>query len=91
MAAKRTPKPKPELPRVHPDLPGFNIEINPLGEVKMNYTHEELNLFLNKNVKDKKFRGRTDIVGMPDSFYEPPAPEDAKPWKEEDGELKIEN
>jgi len=81
MSAKKLPKPKPDdlppaLPRVHPDLPGFSVEINGLGEVTMSYTHDELNKFLNKNVKDKKLKSRKDIEGMPESFYEAPSPDE---------------
>jgi len=88
--AKRTPKPKEALPRVHPDLAGFNIEINSLGEIKTNYDLDQLNLFLNKNVKDKKFRGREDIAGVPDAFKEPATPEDTQPWKDPDAGDDIE-
>lgn len=76
MTAKKTPKKKNEMPRVHPELEGFNIEINSFGEVKTNYDLDKLNLFLNKNVKDKKFRGRDDIEGVPDELKEAAAPED---------------
>jgi hypothetical protein len=86
MAAKRTPKPKQELPRVHPDLAGFNIEINSLGEIKTNYDLDKLNLFLNKNVKDKKFRGREDIEGVPEAFKEAADPAESLPWQDPDKE-----
>lgn len=76
MTAKRTPKKKNEMPRVHPELEGFNIEINSFGEVKTNYDLDKLNLFLNQNVKDKKFRGRDDIEGVPEAFKEAAAPDD---------------
>jgi hypothetical protein len=55
----------PTKPRVHPDLEGFNIEINSFGEVRTVYDLDKLNQFLNKNVRDKKFRGREDIEGAP--------------------------
>ena len=40
--------------RVHKDLEGFEIGISPTGQVISNFTHEQLNEFLNKHVKDKK-------------------------------------
>ncbi len=52
-----TPKKKndPEKKaRVHKDLEGFEIGISPTGQVVSNFTHEQLNEFLNKHVKDKK-------------------------------------
>ena len=40
--------------RVHKDLAGFEIGISPTGQVVSNFTHDQLNEFLNKHVKDKK-------------------------------------
>ena len=40
--------------RVHKDLEGFEIGISPTGQVISNFTHDQLNEFLNKHVKDKK-------------------------------------
>ncbi len=40
--------------RVHKDLEGFEIGISPTGQVISNFTHDHLNEFLNKHVKDKK-------------------------------------
>ncbi len=65
MSRKKTPKePKnDEKPRVHPELEGFEIRINPLGEVTSSYDIDKINLFLNRHVEDKKFRDRNDILG----------------------------
>ena len=65
MSRKKTPKePKnDEKPRVHPELEGFEIRINPLGEVTSSYDIDKINLFLNRHVEDKKFRDRHDILG----------------------------
>ena len=41
-------------PRVHKDLEGFEIGISPTGQVISNFTHDQINEFLNKHVKDKK-------------------------------------
>lgn len=40
--------------RVHKDLEGFEIKVSPTGEVLSNFTHDQINEFLNKHVKDKK-------------------------------------
>lgn len=40
--------------RVHKDLEGFEIKVSPTGEVLSNFTHDQINEFLNKYVKDKK-------------------------------------
>ncbi|QMU31002.1 hypothetical protein [Adhaeribacter radiodurans] len=40
--------------RVHKDLEGFEIKINPLGEISSNYDIDRINDFLDKNVRDKK-------------------------------------
>ena len=40
--------------KVHKDLEGFEIKINPLGEITSSYSIEQLNEFLDKNVYDKK-------------------------------------
>jgi len=43
---------------VNPELEGFDIKINPFGEVQSNYDIETINNFLNKNLKDKKLGNR---------------------------------
>ena len=40
--------------RVHKDLEGFEIKVNPLGEITSNYDIDQINKFLDKNVYDKK-------------------------------------
>lgn len=40
--------------RVHKELEGFEIKINPLGEITSNFDIDQLNKFLDKNVYDKK-------------------------------------
>lgn len=40
--------------RVHKELEGFEIKINPLGEITSNYDIDQINKFLDKNVYDKK-------------------------------------
>ncbi len=40
--------------RVHKELEGFEIMVNPLGEITSNYNIDQINEFLNRNVRDKK-------------------------------------
>ena len=47
-------------PRVHEELRGFEVSIDPFGELKSNLPIEKLNKFLNENVDDKKLAERDD-------------------------------
>lgn len=58
---RNTPTPKP---RVHKELQGFNIGIDPFGEIKSNTDIEKINEFLNRNVDDKKLAERDDYEEM---------------------------
>ena len=51
---------KSQKPKVNPELEGFDIEIDPFGEIKSNYKIEKINEFLNRNVEDKKLLERDD-------------------------------
>lgn len=60
MASKKNKEEeKEEQPGVHKDLKGFDIKINEFGEISTNLDVEKLNQFLDKNVEDKKLKGRT--------------------------------
>jgi hypothetical protein len=52
---KKKPE-KIELPKVHKDLKGFDINVNSFGEIQMSYDIEKLNAFLNNKVEDKKLK-----------------------------------
>ena len=41
-------------PEVHDELQGFDIKINELGEIQGSMSVDQINKFLNKEVKDKK-------------------------------------
>lgn len=56
-------KKKEENPKVNPDLKGFDIKIDSFGEIKSTLDIDKINEFLNKNVDDKKLRGRDDVTG----------------------------
>ena len=69
-AASKKPDPDKKA-RVHKELEGFEIKVNPLGEIISNYTIEEINQFLGRHVRDKK------LVDRAGAFGEKPAPEQA--------------
>lgn len=64
MAKEKSSKPgkskKQGKPRVHEELRGFEVSIDPFGELKSNLPIEKLNKFLNENVDDKKLAERDD-------------------------------
>ena len=43
-------------PSVHEELQGFDIKINPFGELQSNFNIDKINDFLNDNVEDKKLK-----------------------------------
>ncbi|MBW3128963.1 hypothetical protein [Hymenobacter profundi] len=49
--------------RVHKELEGFEIKVNPLGEITSNYSIEDINKFLNRHVRDKKLVNRDGQFG----------------------------
>jgi hypothetical protein len=51
-------KKKSDKPKVHPELEGFNIEINEFGEIVHSHKIDKINQFLNKKVVDKKLKDR---------------------------------
>ncbi|MDN5204492.1 hypothetical protein QQ008_24070 [Fulvivirgaceae bacterium BMA10] len=59
MARKK--KVKRSLPKVNPELEGFDIKIDSFGEIKSTFGIERINDFLNKQVDDKKLRDRDDL------------------------------
>ena len=54
--------------RVHEELEGFEIKVNPLGEITSNYSIEQINQFLGRHVRDKK------LVDRAGQFGEKPGP-----------------
>jgi hypothetical protein len=56
--------------RVHKELEGFEIKVNPLGEITSNYSIEDINLFLNRHVRDKKLVNRDGQFGEKDEEEE---------------------
>ena len=50
-------------PKVHKELEGFEIKVNPLGEITSSYSIEQINEFLNRHVRDKKLVNRDGQFG----------------------------
>jgi hypothetical protein len=65
--AKKKEKPEKQLPKVHKELEGFDIEINSFGEIKTTLDVGKINAFLNKHMDDKKLRGREDLSNLDES------------------------
>ena len=67
--AKKPIKPKKAVTdpvkkaRVHKELEGFEIGVNPLGEITSNYSIEQINQFLGRHVRDKKLMDRAGAFG----------------------------
>lgn len=59
--AKKKKKKKKEMPKVSPELEGFNIKVDSFGEIKSSFNIDKINDFLNKSVDDKKLRDREDL------------------------------
>lgn len=72
--------------RVHKELEGFEIGVNPLGEITSNYSIEQINQFLGRHVRDKK------LVDRAGQFGEKPGDEEAEDEKFpiEDGQAEPE-
>ena len=58
--AKKNKDSKSNKPRVNPELKGFDITIDALGEIKGNYDIDKINEFLDRNVDDKKLRDQNN-------------------------------
>ena len=54
MSKKKKTDKSEKKAKVHKELEGFEIKINPLGEITSSYTIDQLNEFLDRNVHDKK-------------------------------------
>jgi hypothetical protein len=51
---KKPSDPKSAKPSFHERLSGFDIKINPFGEMESTFEIDQLNTFLNEEIKDKK-------------------------------------
>ncbi|MCI1188384.1 hypothetical protein MON38_13210 [Hymenobacter sp. DH14] len=90
--AKKPVKPKKattdptKKARVHKELEGFEIGVNPLGEITSNYSIEQINQFLGRHVRDKKLVDRAGQFGEKPGAGE--TEDDAFPI--EDGHQEVE-
>ena len=88
--AKKPVKPKKATPdpakkaRVHKELEGFEIGVNPLGEITSNYSIEQINQFLGRHVRDKK------LVDRAGQFGEKPEANEDDAFPIEDGHQEVE-
>ena len=86
-----SPKKKPADPekkaRVHKELEGFEIKVNPLGEITSNYSIEDINQFLNRHVRDKKLVNRDGQFGEKDEDEDFPLEDGAQEPEESDEEF----
>ena len=58
---KKPTEPKSTRPSFHERLNGFDIKINPFGEMESTFEIDQLNKFLNEQTKDKKIgKKKTD-------------------------------
>ena len=54
-------KPKAKAPKVHPDLTGFEMNIDSFGQITANLDRDALNVFLDKEMpEDKKLKSKKD-------------------------------
>lgn len=59
MAKKKSPR-KEEQAEVHEELKGFNIRIDPFGQLESNHSIDEIKEFLDSKIDDKKITGQKD-------------------------------
>ncbi|MBT8234435.1 MAG: hypothetical protein HKO66_16810 [Saprospiraceae bacterium] len=51
---------KQDTAKVHDELKGFDIKINPFGELQSNFNIDKINDFLNENVENAKIPDKTE-------------------------------
>jgi len=61
MPNKKDDNKKEKKPSVNPKLEGFDVKINPFGEIQTSFNIDRINQFLNEEVEDKKLKDREDI------------------------------
>lgn len=57
---KKPADPKHNRPSFHEKLSGFDIRVNPFGEMESNFEIDQLNKFLNEEVADKKIGNKPE-------------------------------
>jgi len=57
---KKPAHPPEDRPSFHEKLGGFDIKINSFGEMESTFEIDQLNKFLNEEVKDKKLKNHPD-------------------------------
>lgn len=64
MAKKEKPTTPRRKPRVHKELSGLELTVDPFGEIKSSMNIEKINAFLDKNVDDKKLLEREETLRL---------------------------
>ncbi len=49
---------KKKQSQLHKDLKGFDVRINPFGQIESNFDIDKVNKFLNENMDDKRIKGQ---------------------------------
>ncbi len=65
MAKRKNKLADKKKPDTHPELDGFTIEINKLGEITYSHDINAINEFLDKKVQDKKVKKTTQATKKP--------------------------
>lgn len=60
MAKKSRQKPDKDKAPVHENLKNMDIRVNEMGEIIKDYDIDDINEFLDKNVKDKKLNNEQE-------------------------------
>ncbi|MHA8065549.1 hypothetical protein V7S76_02590 [Aquirufa sp. ROCK2-A2] len=61
MKKKGPVKSETKVPKVHPDLEGFELNIDSFGQIISNLDRDKINAFLDKEMpEDKKIRSKED-------------------------------
>ncbi len=46
--------------KTHEELKGFDIKVDPFGQMETNISIDDLNAFLNENVEDKRLNSKKE-------------------------------
>jgi hypothetical protein len=61
MKKKNPAKSESKIPKVHPELMGFDLNIDSFGQITSNLDRDKINAFLDKEMpEDKKLRSKED-------------------------------
>ncbi|MBW8051344.1 MAG: hypothetical protein FVQ77_13595 [Cytophagales bacterium] len=58
MVRKKKKTNKSKKPDIHKELEGFQVAVNPFGEITSTMDIDKINKFLDKHVEDKKLKNK---------------------------------